>query len=128
MKLRDSSLCPLRSELGELCAKSFSYAPAAVPPPEISLRFFSQPKTASRTRVIVFTASTQARFEPESISSSTRFVFFSYSTRRSRIGAIHLIKLSAIAALHSMQPIPAVRQPSADHFSTSGGENSLCQS
>ena len=44
------------------------------------------------------------------------------------MGAIHLIKLSAIAALHSMQPMPAVRQPSADHFSVSGGENSLCQS
>src|SRR5216683_3348519 len=39
-----------------------------------------------------------------------------------------LNRLSAIAALHSMQPMPAVRQPSADHFSVSGGENSLCQS
>src|ERR1700687_6074576 len=77
---------------------------------------------------MVFTAATRARLEPASISSSTRFGFFSYSTRRSRIGAIHLIKLSAMAALHSMQPMPAVRQPSADHFSVSGGENSLCQS
>src|SRR6266850_274198 len=50
------------------------------------------------------------------------------SSRRARIGSIHLIRLSAISFLQSMQPILAVRQPSADHFSVSGGENSLCQS
>src|SRR6202047_2445464 len=104
------------------------YAFAAEPPPEISLRFLSQPKTASRTRVNVCCAMRRAFCEPWSITSSTRFWFFSYSARHSRTGVIHLIKLSAIAALHSMQPMPAVRQPSADHFNVSGGENSLCQS
>src|SRR4029077_11017915 len=102
-----------------------SHAPLAT-----SFRFFSQPKTASRTRPIVSCATVRAFFEPASKISSTCFGFFSYFTLRSRTGAIHLIRFSAMAALHSMQPIPAVVHPCRTHSSRPGSaaENSLCQS
>src|SRR5882762_779306 len=83
---------------------------------------------ASRTRDIVFCATSRAFVDRLSIMRKTLSGCAANSSRRARIGSIHLIRLSAIAVLHSMQPIPAVRQPSADHFSVSGGENSLCQS
>ena len=88
-------------------------------------------KPLSRTRTHRLFCATLARLgrEPSSIIAGP---FWSgcaaYSSRRARIGSIHLIRLSAIAVLHSMQPIPAVRQPSAAHLSVSGGENNLCQS
>jgi len=94
----------------------------------ISARLFCHPKTASRTRDIVFWATSRAFSEPSSIMRRTWSGWAANSSRRARIGSIHLIRLSAIAVLHSMQPIAAVRQPSADHASVSGGENSLCQS
>src|SRR3989442_8348560 len=106
--------------------EKISYALAAAPP--ISFLFFSQPKTASRTRSIVPCATLRALFEPSSRISSTPFGFFSHFTLRSRIGAIHSIKWSAIFALHSMHPISAVRHPCAAHSSVSFVENSLCQS
>src|SRR5258708_36697794 len=94
----------------------------------ISARLCRQPNIASRTRDIVFWATSRALSEPSSIIRKTLSGCATNSSRRARIGSIHLIRLSAIAVLHSMQPIPAVRQPSADHFNVSGGENSLCQS
>src|SRR5229473_8477656 len=102
-----------------------SHAPLAT-----SFLFLSQPKTASRTRCIVSCATTRAFFEPSSKIFSTPFGSFSHFTLRSRTGAIHLIKFSAMAALHSMQPIPAVVHPCRTHSSRPGScaENSLCQS
>src|SRR4029077_12507380 len=60
--------------------------------PEISLRFFSQPKTAARTRLMVCCAMVRAFFDPASMISDTRAGCFSYWMRRSRTGAIHWIK------------------------------------
>src|SRR5216683_6260941 len=94
----------------------------------ISARLSLQLNTASRTRAIVFCATSRAFAEPSSIICRTLPGCAAYSSRRARTGSIHLIRLSAIAILHSMQPIPALRQPSADHTSVSGGENNLCQS
>src|SRR5262249_27521836 len=61
-------------------------------PDAISLRFLSQPKTASRTRVLVVFASTLAVIEPASMISRTRAGCFAYRRRRSRTGAIHWIR------------------------------------
>src|SRR5229473_6288874 len=57
-------------------AEKISYALAAAPP--ISFLFFSQPKTASRTRSIVPSATPPALFDPASKISNTPFGFFSY--------------------------------------------------
>src|SRR5260370_1091672 len=124
-----SSLWPLRSQR-PLCKFriSFFYAFAADPP--ISFLFLLHPNTASLTRSMVPCATARALFEPASKISRTPLGSFSHFTRRSRTGAIHLIKFSAIAALHSMQPIPAVVHPWRTHSSRPGSsaENSLCQS
>src|ERR1700693_6009818 len=64
-------------------------------------RSFSQPKTDSRTRDIVFFATPRALPEPRSNNSSTSPGFAAYCSRRSRTGAIHSISASAIKPLHS---------------------------
>src|SRR5712672_3388424 len=95
-----------------------------------SLRLSFQWETDSLTRSIVPCATARAFFDPASRISNTCFGFFSCFSLRSRTGAIHLIKFSAIAALHSMHPIPAVVHPCRTHSSRPGSsaENSLCQS
>src|SRR5216683_4814807 len=93
-----------------------------------SARFSFQLNTASRTRAIVFCATSRAFTEPSSRIRKTLSGCAAYSSRRARTGSIHLIRLSAIAILHSMQPIPALRHPAADQDNVSGGENNLCQS
>jgi hypothetical protein len=80
------------SQTAQIPARPTSKGYAPHPPPKISPRFVPHPKTASRTRVIVACACTRAVFDPASIISSTLAGCFSYSNRRSRIGAIHSIK------------------------------------
>src|SRR6516162_1573078 len=100
--------------------------------PDISPRLEDQWEIESRTRHMVCLANSRALAEPASRISSTRLGCCSQSRRRARMGSIHLIRLSAMAALHSMQPMPAVVQPlrtqSRRPGSRSGVEKSLCQS
>src|SRR5208283_4430167 len=91
-------------------------------------RLDCQPRMDSRTRVIVRFADSAAFWEPLSRISRTPLGLLSHSRRLSRMGAIQLITLSPMAALDSMQAVPAERQPLAAQVSVSGGEKSLCQS
>src|SRR5215469_6756128 len=100
--------------------------------PDISRPLAVQWKTDSRTRFIVCFADSRAFVEPRSRTSSTRLGCCSWSSRRARMGSIHLMRFSAMAALHSMQPMPALVQPLRTHSrrpgSRTGVEKSLCQS
>src|SRR5260370_22389664 len=102
-----SSLWPLRSQR-PLCKFriSFFYAFAADPP--TSFLFLLHPNTPSLTRSMVPFPTARALFDPGSKIYRTPLGSFSHFTRHTCTSTIHMIKFSAIAALHSMQPIPAV--------------------
>src|SRR5262249_55015276 len=68
--------------------------------------------TPSHTAVIVRSASSRPFREPSRMISRTSFGRVSYPRRRSCIGSSTASTLSVIHVLHSIQPIPAERQPS----------------
>src|SRR3954462_4412725 len=67
---------------------------------------------ASRTCSIVFSAAASALREPASRISHAAWGFASYFRRRSWMGASFAMSESAAQLLHSMHPMPALRQPS----------------
>src|SRR3954471_1970500 len=83
---------------------------------------------ASRTCSMVFSAAASALREPASRISHAALGFASYCRRRSWIGASLAMSESAAQPLHSMHPMPALRQPSYTLVSVSLLEKILCRS
>src|SRR5271169_1810933 len=83
---------------------------------------------ALRTSSIVAPAISRARAEPASRISQARRGLSSYFLRRSCMGLRILTSASAAQLLHSMQPIPAERQPSYTLAIVSLLLNILCRS
>src|ERR1035441_10369393 len=82
----------------------------------------------SRTSCMVAPATSRARAEPASRISQARRGLSSYFLRRSCIGLRIFTTVSATQPLHSMQPIPAERQPSYTFAIVSLVLNILCRS
>src|ERR1019366_3058435 len=83
---------------------------------------------ASRASTMVASATARAFVEPCSRMSHASLGFASYFFRSSWMGASSSHNLSAYQPLHSMQPIPAVRQPSFTLAMVSAVLKILCRS
>ena len=83
---------------------------------------------ASRASTMVASATARAFVEPASKMSHASLGFASYCCLRSCIGPSTRHRLSAAHVLHSMQPIPALRQPSYTLAIVSALLKILCRS
>src|SRR5437667_12128721 len=83
---------------------------------------------AFRTSFMLAPAILRARDEPDSRVSQASRAFSSYFLRRSCIELSTLTRASAAQLLHSMQPIPAERQPSSTLAMVDRSLKILCKS
>src|SRR5215471_1731952 len=81
--------------------------------------------TAFRTSAIVSAATALALLAPSFKTSRTSSGCFSSSCRRAVNGSRRFCRLVNSRILHSMQPIPAVRQPWSTHAKVSMSEKTL---